>query len=155
MLGRLARWLRILGHDVQYDPDAADDALVEQATTESRLLLTRDTRLLERRGLPRTIFVRDDHLEAQLRQVHDELSLPVDESRLLTRCAECNGVLEEAAKESVRGTVPPHVFASQERFLRCPGCCRVYWAGSHLPHLRDRLRLMLGEERFSPTDRER
>jgi uncharacterized protein with PIN domain len=155
MLGKLARWLRLLGHDVRYQPDADDDALVEQAIAESRILLTRDTHLLERCRLPRTLFVRDDHLDAQLRQVHDELELPVEEARFLTRCAECNEVLEEADRESVRGLVPPHVLATQERFLRCPGCRRVYWAGSHLAPMRERLRRLLGDERFSEGDRER
>lgn len=155
MLGTLARWLRLLGHDVAYRPDFDDDALVDQAIAESRVLLTRDTRLLQRRRLPTTVFIRDDDLAAQLRQVHDEHSLTVEEADFFTRCAECNGLLAEAAKESVRGSAPPHVLASHERFLRCPGCGRVYWAGSHLPNLRAKLRRLLGEERFSEQNQER
>jgi uncharacterized protein with PIN domain len=155
MLGALARWLRLLGHDVAYAPDIDDDALIDQAISESRVLLTRDTHLLQRHRRPQTVFIRNDDLASQLRQVHAEQSLPVREADFLTRCAECNGVLAEADKESVRGSVPPHVFAAHERFLRCPGCHRVYWAGSHLPSLRDRLRKLLGEERLSGPNRER
>ena len=75
MLGRLARWLRILGHDVAYGPHLSGRTLVDRARRERRLLLTRDTRLLRDPDLPPYVFVASDHFRQQLRQVADAVPL--------------------------------------------------------------------------------
>ena len=36
MLGRLARWLRMLGYDTAYDKAITDQALIERALVEGR-----------------------------------------------------------------------------------------------------------------------
>src|ERR1043166_7873630 len=84
MLGRLARWLRILGHDVAYGRHLRDRTLVECARREDRLLLTRDKRPLRDPHLPRHLFVEDDHFREQLRQV--AATVPLGGALLLTRC---------------------------------------------------------------------
>jgi len=144
MLGKLAKWLRMLGHDVAYAPHFDDDELIRRAALENRLLLTRDTRIIERKAVPTHLFITSDHLDQQLRQVFDALDLRVEEARIFTRCVECNGELEETAKEAVRERVPPYVFQTQECFVHCPGCDRIYWAGTHVPQMRERLRKLLG-----------
>ncbi len=59
MLGRLAKWLKILGFDVLYFSKAEDRDLVEIARREGRVLLTRDTGLIERTAKrPNRLFVR-------------------------------------------------------------------------------------------------
>src|SRR5215510_13089078 len=69
MLGRLARWLRILGHDVAYGPHLHGDGLVACARREGRTIVTRDTALARERHLPPLVFVTSDHFREQLRQV--------------------------------------------------------------------------------------
>src|SRR5439155_915546 len=83
-LGRLARWLRILGNDVAYGRHLRDRTLVECARREGRLLLTRDTRLLRDPHLPRHLFIESDHFREQLRQV--AATVPLSGAPLLTRC---------------------------------------------------------------------
>ena len=54
MLGKLARWLRMLGQDVMYSTELNDSALIEVAKKENRVLLTKDLELYKRaiaRGL--------------------------------------------------------------------------------------------------------
>jgi uncharacterized protein with PIN domain len=128
MLGRLATWLRLLGYDTAYLHDATDDELARRARAESRVLLTRDVELTRRRGV-RSLLIESEQVEAQLEQVFHTLDLTAREA--FSRCAECNGLLEEVNKESVRGQVPPYVFHTQERFRRCPRCARIYWRGTH------------------------
>ena len=140
MLGRLARYLRLLGHDTAYERDITDSALLLLALREGRILLTRDTRLAARKVLPpgrAFLAVSNDPL-AQLKEVagHFNLgSLPATGLLETARCSVCNVLLERVAsnaKESVRDLVPEHVFLSGKIFWRCSGCGRVYWEGSHI-----------------------
>jgi uncharacterized protein with PIN domain len=128
MLGRLAIWLRLLGYDTAYHHDATDAQLARIARAENRVLLTRDVELTRRRGV-RAVLIESEQMEEQLRQVFHALNLTAREA--FSRCAECNSVLEEVSKESVRGQVPPYVFHTQERYRRCPRCARIYWRGTH------------------------
>ncbi len=136
MLGRLARWLRILGHDVAYGPHLSGRTLAERARREGRLLLTRDTRLLRDPHLPAHLFIASDRFRDQLRQVAATVPLG---GGFLHRCLDCNRGLEAVAREAVAATVPPYVLATQERFERCPRCGRVYWPATHREHMLDEL----------------
>ncbi|HYL79722.1 MAG TPA: Mut7-C RNAse domain-containing protein [Candidatus Acidoferrum sp.] len=129
MLGRLATWLRILGHDAEYFR-GGDEDLLRRAWHEERLLLTRDTRLLLRRRLPPHLFIQSDHVTEQLRQV--VVTLGLDPGVFPGhRCLRCNVILELRTKTEVLGLVPEFVWSHHEEFRGCPRCRRIYWAGSH------------------------
>ena len=128
MLGRLAKWLRILGFDTLYDPALDDHALLRLARAEGRILLTCDRELAHRRGAP-SLLVESTDLESQLRQVVRDLHLNPDAA--FSRCPVCNAPLREVEKSQVAGRVPPYVFRTQERFSLCPQCGRIYWRGTH------------------------
>lgn len=133
MLGRLARWLRILGHDVAYGPHLAGRAVVACARRERRVLLTRDTRLCRDPELPPHVFIRSDHFREQLREV--AAAVPLHGPTPLCRCLDCNRPLVEVPRDDARERVPPYVAATQERFLGCPGCGRLYWGATHRAHM--------------------
>ncbi|HLQ60643.1 MAG TPA: Mut7-C RNAse domain-containing protein [Candidatus Acidoferrales bacterium] len=137
-VGRLARWLRALGYDARFEPALSDPELVRLALAEERVLLTRDRDLLQRRvftrGTARSVLLRHDGVLDQLRQVVQELSLTPDAA--LTRCLECNRELEPRDLDQVAERVPPYVRATQSRYAECPGCGRVYWAGTHWARMR-------------------
>ena len=133
MLGRLARWLRILGHDVAYGPHLGGRSLVSCARREGRVILTRDTRLTRDRELPPHLFLESDHFREQLRQV--AAAVPLSTSRMLRRCLDCNRILDEVPRERVQGRVPPYVWDTNERFLACGGCARLYWPATHRTHM--------------------
>lgn len=132
MLGRLARWLRLLGCDTAYDPQLDDRALAGLAAREGRVVLTRDRGLLARRIVRRGLLVDSDELGAQLRQVLHAFDVPVARARLFTICVACNAPLVEAARDDVTGRVPPYVLRTHERFRACGVCGRVYWGGTHV-----------------------
>jgi uncharacterized protein len=134
MVGKLARWLRILGYDTVYLPQLSPEGVMREGRRQSRLILTRDTRLLRRKDAPPFVFVQSDRFREQLQQVVDTLHL--DPLRaLFTRCVGCNRTLEEVAKDQVRGRVPEYVWQTQNEFRRCPGCQRVYWGATHRDHV--------------------
>jgi len=129
MVGRLAKWLRMLGYDTAY-PDADDGALVRLAQREGRILLTRDTRLCRRRDLGPHLFIESDHVLEQLRQVLTTFRLD-PRAAVGPRCAHCNGPLEPVGRAEAAGAVPAFVLASHAAFGRCRGCGRLYWPGTH------------------------
>ena len=140
-VGRLARWLRALGYDAEYEPRLPDPAIVARALAEDRVLLTQDADMTRRRvigdGSVRAVLLRGDRIEEQLRQVVAELGLTPE--RALSRCLDCNVELEPRAKAAVSAGLPPHVRATQERFSQCPRCSRVYWPGTHWRRMRERI----------------
>ena len=138
MLGRLARWLRVLGYDTSYDALLPDAALVALAGREGRVLLTRDRHLLRELRPPLALEVRSDDPLAQLRDVIGALALapPLE---LFTRCLVCNTLLDEVPAEAAAAVVPPESRGLPGPVRRCPECDRVYWPGSHVRRMRHAL----------------
>ena len=138
MLGKLAKWLRVMGQDVIYGQHLSGYGLIRAARTENRLILTRD-RGLKRKQPPDFLFIESDHHREQLRQVIRACGLsPLHDA--FTRCLECNLMLESRSKASVEKIVPPYVFATQEKFSWCPKCNRVFWPATHHERMLDELK---------------
>ena len=137
MLGRLAKWLRILGYDTLYFSSLDDNDLVRIARAEGRMVLTRDRLMVRRRGID-SLFIESDDFMEQIRQLFHDLNLKLDRS--FSRCPVCNSPLQGVAKEAVRERVPPYVFRTQERFSLCPQCGKIYWRGTHWQRMRERLK---------------
>lgn len=136
MLGRLARWLRILGHDTAYEKQVNDAELVDRAIKEDRWLLTRDRQLVRRRVLEgRHTLLHSDNLSEQLRQLQREVNVSLALCRD-SRCPDCNRVLEHMDSEQAKLLVPAYVASRHVRFVRCPSCARIFWPGSHWDRIR-------------------
>jgi hypothetical protein len=143
MLGRLAKWLRLLGYDTAYFPDLDDNELVRLARAQGRILLTRDRELTRRRGLS-CLLVESDELEEQIQQVISELDLETEQP--FSRCPVCNTPLQKVEKRLVKERVPPYVFRTQENFSLCPKCDRIYWQGSHWSKIRQAITRMVRDQ---------
>jgi uncharacterized protein with PIN domain len=133
-LGRLARHLRLLGFDTAYKSNCDDAHLAATAAAERRIILTRDSGLLKRNVVTHGLFVRAQQPRAQLHEVVRRLQLA---SRInpFTRCLVCNGALTAVSKVRVAAEVPERAWHSHELFMRCTGCARVYWTGTHYERL--------------------
>lgn len=138
MLGRLVKWLRIIGQDVLYGPHLTGYGLIRAARAENRLILTRDRRLKQKQPPP-FLLIESDHYREQLRQVAGRCALELA-GKLFTRCIQCNSVLEPRPKETLAQAVPPYVFSSQENFSSCPVCRRIYWPATHHQRMIEELR---------------
>jgi len=138
-VGKLAKWLRILGYDTLFINPIDDSVLVDIALREGRIVLTRDTHIAERRvvaaGQVRVIMVQGDRVLDQLRFLVRTLGLR-GPFRLLSRCIECNVPLETVPPSLVRDRVPPYVYQTQQRYMICPSCDKIYWAGTHWQRMR-------------------
>jgi hypothetical protein len=152
MLGSLARWLRLFGFDAAYlEPGPDDPVLAEIARTEGRWLLTRDHELAA--VGPRTMLIRSEGVEPQLREVFSRLELRPQPTLDSARCAECNGRLEWASRSAVADVAPPYVLATAPRFKRCVACGRVYWPGTHGEGILERMAEVVRELESSERER--
>lgn len=129
MLGRLARWLRVVGFDTTYDALAPDAELVRQANEEGRVLLTRDRHLLRELRPVLALEILSDVPTEQLAQVVNRLQL-APPPELFERCMLCNVPLVALADDE-RHRVPAASRELAGPFRQCPRCGRVYWPGSH------------------------
>jgi uncharacterized protein with PIN domain len=129
MLGRLAKWLRVLGQDVTYGRHLSGAGLIHAARQENRVILTRDRRLSFRQP-PEFLFIESDQFREQLRQVVSRFDL-LRRDDLFTRCLACNSWLQPRSKDSVKELVPGYVFLTQEKFFGCAECRRIYWPATH------------------------
>jgi uncharacterized protein with PIN domain len=130
MLGRTARWLRMLGFDTFYDNHANDDELKELCLMEKRLLLTKDVALHKAMPAGSSRLIEAVHPRQQLMELASALHL--DRFALPPRCSLCNGALTAIDKDLLRGLVPAYVFRTQSSFQRCVLCRKIYWPGTHL-----------------------
>ncbi len=135
MLGRLARWLRVLGYDTVYDPLAADEQLVAWAAAEGRVLLTRDRRLLRELHPAAALEISSGVPLEQLRQVVDVLTL-APPAELFARCLLCNEPLAQVPDVERDLALPERARSLPGPVRRCPCCGRVYWPGSHARRMR-------------------
>lgn len=146
MLGRLARWLRLLGYDTLYFSGIEDSLLLKIARQQNRILLTRDTRLVRVRGVSRFLLLYENDTFEQLRKVVRSFHLPLPsldgplKLELQSRCVLCNAALKKSDRESNRDDVPPYVYQTSTVFKKCSGCGKPYWDGTHPEKIRLKLR---------------
>ena len=137
-VGKLARWLRMLGYDTAFVRDIDDDELIEIGLKEGRILLTRDTQVMLRRvvagGAVKAMLLSEDDPKLQMRRVIAGMKL--DRSDEFTRCLECNERLIARNKDEVESLVPPYVYKTQPQYHQCPICGRIYWRGTHWEHMK-------------------
>jgi len=148
-VGKLAKWLRIMGYDTLFFNGSNDSRMIAIALAEERVVLTKDTQIMKRgvitRGRLKAIFIQSDEPELQMHQVIDALHLDC-RFKPFTICLECNQPLLEKSKQQVKELVPPYVFQTQNQYMECPTCHRIYWRGTHWQAMTEKLRkLSIGE----------
>lgn len=129
-LGRLARYLRLLGFDTRFEAGIDDALLVSEAVAGQRIVLTRDRALLMRRAVTHGCLIRVDDPLQQLAYVVERCDLR-GSARPFTRCMNCNGLLEAVDKQAVIDALEAETRTAFDAFWRCRDCRRVYWQGSH------------------------
>ncbi|WP_246853687.1 Mut7-C ubiquitin/RNAse domain-containing protein [Rufibacter aurantiacus] len=129
-LGKLARYLRLLGFDTLYENHYDDQTIAQLAAKEQRIVLTRDIGLLKQKVVVWGYWLRSQHLETQLAEVMKRFGLK-SQTQPFTRCMACNGSIAEVPKESILPLLQPKTKAYFQEFYQCPICQRVYWKGSH------------------------
>lgn len=142
MLGKLAKWLKVLGFDTTYYNKIEDSELIDKARKEGRVLLTRDTGIIENTQNVQTLFIKSENWQEQAAQVLDEFNLWT-KIKPYSRCVECNARLKRIPKRKAKNLVTPFVYRNAQKFAVCPQCGRVYWQGTHYKDMESRIEKIL------------
>lgn len=138
MFGKLTRWLRILGQDVEYSPNADDKTLLSTAKQEGVTLLTRDVELYKTatsRGID-AFFVNGKLPVEQLSEIARRFDIDLKIEMSTSRCPKCNTQVRTIAKEVVAAELQKRTFENYDEFWKCPKCGQVYWQGAHWVKIR-------------------
>lgn len=136
MLGKLAKWLRILGFDTLYLDHPSLPEIMERVA-EGRIFLTRNRKVFQH--VPGAVFISSDDWKAQLEELVERGCVEAGEARWFTRCILCNELLIGVSKEEVDRSVPEYIRQTAPSFARCPLCGKIYWPGSHLARMKERI----------------
>jgi len=128
MLGKLARWLRILGYDTKYFRYLDDPQIVALARFEHRTLLTKD-QALAKSASDVAYLVSPSRVEEQIQEVLKTFRLTYPTP--FPRCPYCNELLFDLSQEEAKKEVPLFVSLTFFQFKKCPRCHRIYWPGTH------------------------
>jgi uncharacterized protein len=141
-LGKLARWLRLLGLDTVYRNDLEDRVIVQIAGDEQRIILTRDLGILKSREVDRGYFIRSLDPVSQAREVVQRFDL---RRRLnpFSLCMECNHPLRKVSKKSIEDRIGERTRKYYNTFYLCQGCGRIFWKGSHYRRLKARIGMII------------
>lgn len=139
-LGKLAKWLRTLGYDTLFSRTISDSQLLSKALNEDRVILTRDTKLVKLKVASKYLLIESDKPLEQLKQVKDKFNLETSEEKLFTRCLVCNTPLNSIEKEKIKDKAPPYVYETQENFVFCSKCKKIFWSGTHVQKMTERLK---------------
>lgn len=147
-VGKLAKWLRVMGYDALIFRGKEDDEMIKIALSQGRVVLTRDGELMKRRvvitGRLKAVLVKGEDALTQLRQIVKALNLDY-RFRPFSICLECNQALLNRDREEVGDLVPPYIFRTQTRYMECPSCHRIYWPGTHWQAMNRELEKIMSE----------
>jgi uncharacterized protein with PIN domain len=144
-LGRLARYLRMLGFDTRFDMNLQDPDIIRVAEEEKRILLTRDLGVLKNGRVVRGYFIRSQDPDRQLREVVQKFHLK-GQFKPFTRCIACNGKILPVKKDKLVKRVPGQVLENFNQFYACKECERVYWEGSHHERMLEKIRRLTRDQ---------
>ena len=135
MLGKLSRWLRMLGYETIYQNDRSDNDLLAAAKQDSLILLTSDEELYRTasiRGLE-SFLIQGRTEPERLANLAKRYNLTLKINPKDSRCPTCGSPITETPKVGVEGVVPPATFKVYSTFWVCtnPKCAKLYWQGSH------------------------
>jgi uncharacterized protein with PIN domain len=131
-VGKLCKYMRMIGFDTEMSESHVARDVLTTALDQKRTILTRNSVLAGMKLARNLVLLSDDDPWRQLRIVIERCGLKVEKSRVLTRCLEDNEPLRKIAKDSIKGKVWPYVYQTQDRFITCPKCGRIYWPATHV-----------------------
>lgn len=146
MLGRLSRWLRLLGYDTLEikKQENEDDLLLELAKKEDRILISRDSLLIRKaiKNKIRAYNIRSSEIMEQLMEMHREFGLSLEPE--LERCTLCNSIIRKVESSGMdivktKDYVYPERLENGTEFWICDNCGQVYWQGTHWKNIMERI----------------
>ena len=137
-LGKLAKYLRMIGFDTLYENNYTDPFIIETSISERRIILTRDLGILKNKQVTHGYYIRSAQPKKQLNEVIDRFDLR-NNIQPLKRCLECNGLIKIVVKKEIEHLLKPKTRKYFNEFFRCTTCKKIYWEGSHYHRMIERI----------------
>jgi uncharacterized protein with PIN domain len=144
-IGKMAKYLRMLGFDTYYDFALPDPEIVDFAEKEKRIILTRDIGLLKRKNATHGYFLRKTHIEEQVMETIDRYSL-LPLIKPFSMCLECSGSIIAVDKNSIKDKLKPEIIDDYKQFFSCLDCHKIYWKGTHYDTMLASIRKIYGDK---------
>lgn len=139
MVGKLAKWLRVLGYDTHYQSRYYPGE-IDTFVRNGRILLTRHKRRAERLSSA-AVLIRGNQVSEQLMELQRELQLEPARSTWFSRCLICNTILKHACEGVAGQKIPEYVlYQNRNNISFCPLCGRHFWPGSHRARMEKQLK---------------
>ena len=141
MLGKLTRWLRMLGQDVEYSVKLTDSELLELAKKKNRVLLTKDLELYQRaiaKGID-ALYLEGKTESERLAELAKRYDLTLTMDMKESHCPICNTKLQATPKEQLEGELEKNTYTYYDKFWKCPNCGQIYWQGAHWTQINNTL----------------
>ncbi|HPR18649.1 MAG TPA: Mut7-C RNAse domain-containing protein [Candidatus Cloacimonadota bacterium] len=136
-LNKLARFLRMLGYDAVVYKSISSQKMIDLASKERRILLTRSHKTAKSKIHFSRILIKSVMPAKQLQEIASYLE--IEDNYLFTRCLNCNKHLFEIEKQKISDLVPDPVFQSFDEFTVCRSCGKIYWKGTHYTDMKKQL----------------
>ena len=141
-LGKVAKYMRVLGLDLLFDPRLSPREIIDISNREKRIILTTSRKLLKFKDVGHGIFVRPGSTVQQIKQIIGTLDIK-DRIDPFTRCLRCNSRLRPVPEEKILDRVPPKARAYYTEYAFCRSCDKIYWKGTHCKHMQAVVRHIL------------
>lgn len=141
MLGKLARWLRILGQDTTYSSKLADSNLILKAKEEERILITKDFNLYCQaiKNKIQVCYIKAQNKSEILGKLRNRYGISLIIDMKISRCPLCNNRLQTITKQEAAKTIKQNTLLYYNDFWYCPNCLSIYWQGSHWKNIKSTL----------------
>ena len=137
-MGKLAKWLRILGYDTIYEADGSSHWFYG-LLGKDRILITRTATIHKKFAARKRVFITSDYLTEQLKQVIEDIGISLTDIRPFSRCIHCNLPTIDVSKDEVYNLVPSYIWENHDEFHMCRHCERIYWQGSHAERTHEKI----------------
>jgi uncharacterized protein with PIN domain len=133
MLGKITRWLRMLGYNVKYSNAFDDNTLISTAKIEKSILLTRDMELYQQavKNEVEALYLEELNEIDKLARLAEKFKIKLDIDMKTSRCPKCNARIKRISKAEVKEKVKKNTFTNYQDFWKCVKCEQIYWQGAH------------------------
>jgi uncharacterized protein with PIN domain len=143
-LGRIVKYMRVLGFDIYYDSLLSNREIIEISKRENRIILTKSRKLLKFKDVTHGIFIRPGTTTEQIRRIIDYLDIK-DNIKPFSRCLRCNTLLKTVLKEKILDRIPPKTKELCDEYVQCQFCDKIYWKGTHFINMKKVVRQILNK----------
>ncbi|WP_455367885.1 Mut7-C RNAse domain-containing protein [[Eubacterium] cellulosolvens] len=146
MLGKLARWLRLFGYEVDYSTTYSDEVLLQKAQQDNSVLITSDESLFKTATNKQieAMLIKNNSLIKKLARIIHRYQLNLPSNPQFVRCPKCGFLLQQIPKEDLKDRVPAKSYQRYSEFWVCRNrsCNKIYWQGSHWSNIQKTLKAL-------------